>query len=65
VTAEDLKNVAVGMTREQLLKLGEPSGRIAMSEDGHLIEIYQYFARGSSLGRVRLTDGAVSVVQIP
>jgi hypothetical protein len=65
VTADDLKTVTVGMNREQLLKLGQPAGRMTMSEGGHLIEIYQYSADGKSLGRVRLTDGTVSSMEIP
>ena len=51
--------------REQLLKLGVPSGRITLPEDGHTIEIYQYSANGASLGTVRLSDGRVSSVLIP
>jgi len=65
VTADDLKKVAAGMNREQLLKIGEPAGRITLSEDGHLIEVFQYSANGASLGTVRLTDGTVSSVQLP
>lgn len=63
VTADDLRKVTAGMNREQLLQLGSPAARITMDEDGHLIEIYQYSANGTSLGTVRLTDGTVSSVQ--
>src|SRR5260221_8860265 len=65
VTADDLKKVVVGMDREQLLRIGEPAGRITLSEDGHLIEIYQYSANRSRFGTVPLTDGTVSSVQAP
>ena len=65
VTADDLKRVAVGMNREQLLKLGQPAGRLSSSEDGHFIEVYQYSAEGKRAGRVRLTDGIVLSVEIP
>ena len=64
VTAGDLEKVTEGMSREQLVKLGTPAGRITTDDDGHLIEIYQYSADGVSLGTVRLTDGIVSSVQI-
>jgi tetratricopeptide (TPR) repeat protein len=65
VSADDLHKVTVGMSREQLLKLGSPDGRVTMDdEDGHLIEIYQYSAHGAGLGSVRLTDGTVSRVQV-
>jgi tetratricopeptide (TPR) repeat protein len=64
VSAGDLQKVTAGMSREQLLKLGPPAGRITMDDDGHLIEIYQYSANGASLGAIRLTDGTVSSVEI-
>jgi tetratricopeptide (TPR) repeat protein len=65
VTAADLRKVTAGMSREQLLKLGSPGGRITMDDDdGHLIEIYQYFTNDTSLGRIRLTDGTVTSVQV-
>jgi hypothetical protein len=63
MTAEDLKQVAQGASREDVLKLGAPSARITMIEDGHLVEVYDYIAHGENLGRVRLTDGAVASVQ--
>ena len=63
MTAEELKQVAPGVSREDLLKLGAPSARITMIDDGHLVEVYNYIAHGENLGRVRLTDGAVASVQ--
>jgi tetratricopeptide (TPR) repeat protein len=65
LTAADLRKVTAGMSREQLLKIGSPGGRITMDDDeGHLIEIYQYFTNDTSLGRIRLTDGTVTSVQV-
>ena len=63
MTAEELKQVAPGVSREDLLKLGAPSARITMIDDGHLVEVYNYIAHGENLGRVRLSDGAVASVQ--
>jgi hypothetical protein len=63
MTAEDLKQLATGASREDVLKLGAPSARLTMIEDGHLVEVYDYIAHGENLGRVRLTDGAVASVQ--
>lgn len=63
MTAEELKQVAPGVSRDDLLKLGAPSARITMIDDGHLVEVYNYIAHGENLGRVRLTDGAVASVQ--
>jgi hypothetical protein len=64
VTAEDLKKVTNGMSREDLLKLGAPASRITMDDDGHLLEVFSYSDKDTSFGRVRLTDGAVSSVEI-
>lgn len=64
VTVEDLKTVANGMSREQLLKLGAPASRITTSDDGHLLETFSYAAKDASFGRVKLTDGAVSSVEV-
>jgi hypothetical protein len=64
VTAEDLKRVTNGMKREDLLKLGAPASRIMMSDDGHLLETFSYAQKDTSIGRVKLTDGAVSSVEV-
>jgi hypothetical protein len=64
VTADDLKRVTNGMSREDLLKLGAPASRITMDEDGHLLESFSYADKDTWLGRVKLTDGAVSSVEI-
>jgi hypothetical protein len=63
MTAENLKQVAPGASREDLLKLGAPSARLTMIDDGHLVEVYNYISHGENLGRVRLSDGAVASVQ--
>ena len=61
---EDLAKITLGMSREQVLKLGPPSARTSM-DDGHLTEIFQYYVNTSPVGTVRLTDGVVTSVQIP
>jgi len=63
VTAEDIQKVSLGMQRGQLLKLGAPASRITMFDDGHLVEIYRYMTKDTTLGVVRLTDGSVSSIQ--
>jgi len=65
VTVDDLKNVTAGMNRENVLKLGAPAARITMFEDGHVLEIYRYMAKDSTIGVVRLIDGSVATVQMP
>ena len=64
VTLDDLKQVAVGEQRDELLKLGPPTVRISMWEDGHLLEIFSYRSKELMLGRVRLHDGAVDSVEL-
>jgi hypothetical protein len=63
-TAEDLKTVASGTSREEVLKLGAPASRITMSDNGHLVEIFRYQTRDTTFGVVRLSDGSVSSVQV-
>ncbi len=65
VTAEDLKTITPGAAREDVLKLGVPASRITMyGEEGHLLEIYSYITNGAIFGVVRLSDGAVSKVEL-
>lgn len=64
VTTEDLKSLTLGTVREDVLKMGLPASRITMIDDGHLLEIYNYAAKNATLGVVRLSDGAVSRVEI-
>jgi hypothetical protein len=60
----ELRSVTSGMSRDDVLKFGTPSVRITMNEEGHLLEIYRYIDNSKSLGTLRLTDGAVSSVQV-
>jgi hypothetical protein len=68
VSSDDLRKVAAGMNRDDLLKMGAPASRITMFDDGHLMETYRYAAHGpngdASLGVVRLVDGSVATVQV-
>ena len=59
-TQDDLKDLEDGTARADVLKLGAPAARITMYEDGHLVEIYRYQSRDTTLGVVRLSDGSVS-----
>jgi hypothetical protein len=63
MSPEDLRNVSTGMTRADVLKLGMPSSKITMFEDGHVVEQYSYHQNGQKFGGLRLTDGVVSSVQ--
>lgn len=63
-TAQDLKKIAVGSSREDLLKLGFPAIHITMYDNGHLLEIYRFVSEHGDVGLVRVTDGSVSNVQV-
>lgn len=59
--ADDLQAVAAGASRAELAdRMGRPSSKITMAEDGKLVEVYTYRNAGS----VRLVDGAVSEVRV-
>lgn len=65
MTADVVRKIAVGMTREDVLKLAPPATRISMeNDDGDTIEVFEYSANGKRLGSVQLKDGTVSRVQI-
>jgi hypothetical protein len=63
-TAADLRSIALGTDRDDVLKLGVPAARIMMYDDGHVLEIYRYMLKDRDLGVIRLSDGAVSSVRV-
>ena len=63
MSPEDLRSVSLGTTRADVLKLGVPSSKITMFEDGHVVEQYSYHQNGQKFGGIKLTDGVVSSVQ--
>lgn len=63
-TAEEFEKITVGMTSDELLAvLGKPAFRVVLPEDGRLVEICEYTARGRQLGSIRVVDGKVAEVQ--
>jgi hypothetical protein len=64
-TAEDLSNIKVGTTAEDMVAaLGQPSSRLIIpDDDGHLRETCQYWANGQVLGIIRLDNGQVASVE--
>lgn len=65
VTADDLKNLKPGTSRDDLLKLGAPAGKMMMfGDDGKLLEVYSYTANQTTFGVVRLNDGWVTKVEL-
>jgi hypothetical protein len=63
MSPEKLHGISNGMSRAEVLKFGQPAGKITMFEDGHLVEVYSYHQNGQTFGSLRLTDGAVSGVR--
>lgn len=63
-TAEDLASLNAGASRADVTaKMGRPSSRVTMDDDGKLVEIYSYRTKAGSLGSVRLVDGVVKDVR--
>jgi hypothetical protein len=64
-SAEDVAAVKVGATSTELqAALGNPESRVSIpDDDGRLLEICQYWAKGQALGTVRLENGRVVSVQ--
>lgn len=60
----DLTTILEGTPRADVLTQGDPSARITMFQDGHLVEIYSYRNATFPSGSVRLIDGAVSAIQV-
>jgi hypothetical protein len=60
-TAEEVANIHAGTTEQDLITaLGPPESKVTIpDDDGHLIEICQYWAKGKQLGTVRLENGQV------
>lgn len=63
MTPESLKRVTIGMHRAELLRLGDPSSRVSMFDDGHLVETFSYRADGQRFGRIEVQDGIVAKVE--
>jgi hypothetical protein len=64
-SVEEIAAVKVGATAKELeAALGPPESRVSIpDDDGHLLEICQYWSKGQALGTVRLDNGHVVSVQ--
>jgi hypothetical protein len=65
-SAQDLASIHVGATTSELhAALGTPESKVTIpDDDGHLLEICQYWAKGEPVGTVRLDNGRVVSVQL-
>jgi hypothetical protein len=64
-TAEELAGIQIGASEKDVVDaLGVPASRVTIpDDDGHLRESYQYWAKGSQIGTVRLDNGYVVKVE--
>jgi hypothetical protein len=64
-TVEEVASIQVGATASQLrAALGAPESTVSIpGDDGHLLEICQYWAKGEAIGTIRLDNGRVISVK--
>jgi len=64
-SVDEIAAIQVGASSRDLeAALGPPESRVSIpDDDGHLLEICQYWAKGQPLGTVRLDNGRVVSVQ--
>jgi len=64
-TPEEVAGIQVGSTEKDVIAaLGAPASHVTIpDDDGHLRETYQYWAKGSQIGTVRLDNGYVVKVE--
>ncbi len=64
-TAEELAGIHVGASEQELVSaLGAPESTVTIPDEGHMVQICQYWSKGKQLGTVRLDNGqVVSVTQ--
>lgn len=63
-TAEELALIQIGTTEKDLVAaLGQPTSRITIPEEGHMLETYQYRANGKPLATIRLDNGQVVTIE--
>jgi hypothetical protein len=62
---QEVASIKVGATDSELRKaLGAPESMVSIpGDDGHLLEICQYWAKGEQIGTIRLDNGRVVSVQ--
>ena len=63
-TAEEMASIQVGASEKEVFTtLGQPESKVTIPDDGHLVEICQYWSKGKQLGTVRLDNGQVVNVE--
>jgi hypothetical protein len=64
-TPEEVAGIQIGASEKDVVDaLGVPASRVIIpDDDGHLRESYQYWAKGSQIGTVRLDNGYVVKIE--
>jgi hypothetical protein len=63
-TAEELATIHVGASEQDVFsRLGQPESKVTIPDDGHMLQICQYWSKGKQLGTVRLDNGQVASVE--
>ena len=63
-TAEDFATIQAGASEAQVASaLGQPESKVTIPDDGHMVQICQYWSKGKQLGTVRLDNGQVVNVE--
>jgi hypothetical protein len=64
-SVEEVASIQVGASSSELRALGAPESKVSIpGDDGHLLEICQYWAKGEPIGTIRLDNGRVISVQV-
>ena len=63
-TAEEFATIQLGASEQDVIaKLGQPESKVTIPDDGHLVQICQYWSKGKQIGTVRLDNGQVVNVE--
>ena len=64
-TLSDVASIKVGATASEMRALlGTPESSVSIpDDDGHMVEICQYWAKGEQIGTIHLDNGRVVSVQ--
>jgi len=63
-TVEEFAAIRVGASEQEMVTaLGQPESKVTIPDDGHLVQICQYWSKGKQLGTLRLDNGQVVNVE--
>lgn len=66
IRLKDAQTITAGMKRSEVVKkLGEPAGRVSMSDDGQMLESFRYPVNDSDWVVIKLVNGVVTLITLP